>query len=109
MAKIIVQGGTRSTTERSLCESCVMATVVQGMSSQQRIVKCMDINRVITFNVETCSAYRRFGVVTIGEMKEMATVIDIRAGQVGFYTAKKWREKRGEDILPKEYGDGYPE
>ncbi len=108
MPKILVQGGTRSTTEKSLCESCVYATVIQGMSQHQRLIKCGDISKMIPFNVETCNSYRRFGEMSLHEMKDMATVIDIRAGQVGFYTAEKWKEKRGA-ILPREYGNDYPE
>ncbi len=106
--KILVQGGTRSTTEKSLCESCVNATVIQGMSQHQRLIKCGEIGKLIPFNVETCNSYRQFGVLSLYEMKEMATIVDIRAGQVGFFTAEKWRDKNRGAILPKEYGDGYP-
>lgn len=108
-SKIIIHGGTRSTTETSLCESCANATVVQGMATKDKLVKCGDLGRLVDFNVETCNSYRRFGELTLYDMKEMATIVDIKAGTVGFYSAKKWKEKRGSDeILPKEYGDGYP-
>ena len=102
--KINIRGGTRSSTQRTLCEGCAHATIVQGAGQNDRLVKCGGTGEILLFTVETCSAYRAFGTPTLYEMKEMATVIEVRQHGVGFYTAEQWREKRGEaPILPKEY------
>ena len=73
------------------------------MTEQQRIVKCLEINQLVKFIVEDCSAYVQFGQLSLYDMKNMATIIDIKGNQVGFYTAKAWKDKRGEVDLPPEY------
>ncbi len=75
------------------------------MSEQQKIVKCGDMGRFINFNVEECSAYKQFGIMSLHEMKEMALIIEVKGDSVGFYTPEKWKKKHGEVELPQEYRD----
>lgn len=109
MPKILVKGGTRSSSSKSLCDDCTWATRIQGMTEQQRIVKCDSSNAFVRFNVEECSSYNQFGVLSLHEMKQMAVIIDLKGNQVGFYSPEAWKKKHGEVELPKEYGDGYPD
>ncbi len=101
--KIRVVGGTRSSTSKSLCDDCALATRITGMTEQQKIVKCAEIGQVIRFNVEDCSSYQQFGAPSLFDMKQMAVIIDIKGNQVGFYSAAKWRDKQKEVKLPEEY------
>ena len=104
--KINIRGGTRSTTQRTLCESCTRATVAQGMSQRERLIHCNEFSTCVPFNVETCSSYHGFGVPTLYEMKEIASVITLKGNLFGFFTPEQWKKKHGNDsVLPGEYQD----
>lgn len=107
MSKIRVEGGTRSSTSKSLCDDCVWATRIQGMTEQQKLVKCNEISRILDFNVEECSAYSQFGKMSLREMKEIAVIVELKDNTVGFYKPEAWKRKRGSLGLPKEYEDEY--
>ena len=104
--KISIRSDTRISTQRSLCDSCTSSTIICGKSQNDRIVRCNQIESTIKFNVEECSGYTMFEVMSLDEMKEMATVIELKLHGVGFYTAEQWRNKHhGKSILPPEYDD----
>lgn len=97
--RIRVKGGTRSSSETSLCESCKHATVIQGPSSKDRIIHCSLVSEKIPFNVESCTDHTLKNVLPLSTLTAIATVIELKAGQIGFYSPKRWLEKHDE-VLP---------
>lgn len=102
MLRIRVAGGTRSTLDSSLCDSCKHSTIIQGMRSDQRVVNCSIVSGRISFNVERCSDYAVFGSQSLYDMKMVATIIEKRpSGAIGFHSPNDWRRKRpDEEIIP---------
>lgn len=102
--RIQVKGGTRSSSDQSLCDSCVACTHIQGASTHQERRFCNVISKDILYNVETCSSYRRFGELSLYELSKMALIIEKRkSGEIGFLRSSAWREKHhDEDLLPGE-------
>ncbi len=104
--RVRVKGGTRSTTQKTLCEGCTRAQITRGMNEAEQIVYCHQLGQRMTFNVEQCSSFNQWGDMTLYEMKEMATIIEPKADGIGFYKPGKFQARFPDrDILPREYED----
>lgn len=94
--KIKINGGTAREGEPALCLSCRFASIVQGPSTAQRIVRCSRVETTITFKVTTCTEYINRNHPSLYHMEDIAWVLrtDLKRNQIGFVRSK--------DLKPRE-------
>ncbi len=106
MSTIRIKGGTRSTTQKTLCEGCCSAQIVKGMSEGQQIVFCHAMEQQLSYNVEECNKYRVWGEQSLYEMQQIATIIAPTSDGIGFYKPGKYQQRFPDrHVLPLEYED----
>lgn len=91
--KINVHGGTARSDEPSLCLTCRYASIVQGATASQRIVRCSRVEGSIEFGVRSCTEFVHRGHPALYHMEDIAWVLrtDARRGQIGFVRARTCR------------------
>ena len=88
--KINVHGGTARSDEPSLCLTCRYASIVQGSTASQRIVRCSRVEGPIEFKVSSCTEFLHRAHPSLYHMEDIAWVLrtDVRRGQIGFVRSK---------------------
>jgi hypothetical protein len=88
--KIKINGGTAREGEPALCLSCRFATIVQGFSAAQQIVRCGRVEAAVTFKVTTCTEYINRNHPSLYHMEDIAWVLrtDPKRNQIGFVRSK---------------------
>ena len=88
--RINVHGGTARGDEPSLCLTCRYASIVQGTTAGDRIVRCSRIEAGITFKVTSCTDFLSKQHPSLYYMEDIAWVLrtDVRRGQIGFVRSK---------------------
>lgn len=114
--KYKIQGGTVEHGERSLCDSCRHALIVEGPSINDRFVQCAKMNddyghaKVrVPFHVHHCSGYENRATTTLWEMKKIAWELrtDKSGRKIGFMSPQDLRdakEKEGKSEGTTKYG-----
>lgn len=64
--------------DKTLCAGCKYATIVRLRSDNSRTIICGVLGRAMPHNVDECSAYGGINELSIGQMTDMATLIDPR-------------------------------
>ena len=94
--KINVHGGTAREGEPTLCSTCRYASIVQGTSASDRIVRCSRVEAQITFKVTSCTEFLGRQHPSLYHLEDIAWVLrtDVRRSQAGFVRS---RELKPED------------
>jgi hypothetical protein len=105
MARVIMRGGTVTDPKQSLCETCRHAQVTTGANLNENYVHCYSAGEDVKFKVAQCNQYSEFGKQTLGEMANIAWVIEIdkRTRKMGFVSpAERETKGRKDSVLPDE-------
>ena len=88
--KIKVHGGTASDGDPSLCLNCRYASIVQGTSAKDHIIRCSKIESRVTFRVTSCTEYLHRQHPSLWHMEDIAWVLrtDAQRKQIGFVRGK---------------------
>jgi hypothetical protein len=105
--RIKVQGGTPQGGEASLCTTCRHATIIQGLSLQDRIVSCSRLSESdprVPFPVRSCSGYSDRRHPTVHEMEDIAWILrtDSRSKAIGFVQGRELKPKH-RYVLPGDW------
>lgn len=64
--------------QRSLCTSCKNASIRRRESRNARIIHCNHFDRPMPEDITECTAYAKFGSLSLQQMADIATIIDDR-------------------------------
>jgi len=64
--------------QRSLCSSCKWASIRRQASKNARIIFCSNFAQLMPEDIKECTAYAAFGSLSLGQMADIATLIDDR-------------------------------
>ena len=70
---------------RSLCTSCVWATITRRSGRNHRVIRCGEMAQFVPEDISECNNYKNITTLSLSQMTEMATLIDISEKKVGFY------------------------
>lgn len=70
---------------RSLCTSCVWATITRRSGRNNRVIRCGEMGMFVPEDISECNNYKNLTTLSLSQMAEMATLIEISEKQVGFY------------------------
>ena len=65
--------------QRSLCTSCQHATIIRRASQNARTVTCSMFSRLVPEDISECTAYFKFGELSLSQMASIAHLINDRA------------------------------
>lgn len=63
---------------KGICASCKNATIVRRSSRNERIIYCQEFSKLVPDDICECNTYQNFTQLTLGQMAEIATLIDPR-------------------------------
>lgn len=63
---------------KGVCSSCRNAMIIRQSSKNQRTIHCSEINAEVPDDISECNSYKNFTQLTLGQMAEIATLIDPR-------------------------------
>lgn len=88
--RIKVLDGTPVSSDKSLCHSCGSASIAKGEKRDQEIIKCRQLEQVITFKVVECNDYHHKDEVSLWQMEKIAWHISpSNSGRIGYKTPDK--------------------
>ena len=64
--------------QKSLCSSCKWASIRRQHSRNARLIFCVNFSQIMPEDIKECTAYTAFGSLSLGQMAEIATLIDDR-------------------------------
>jgi len=64
--------------QKSLCSSCKWASIRRQYSRNARIIFCSNFTQLMPEDIKECTAYQAFGSLSLGQMADIATLIDDR-------------------------------
>ncbi|MGL5934184.1 MAG: hypothetical protein ACRCZI_01025 [Cetobacterium sp.] len=71
--------------DRSICTSCRWATITRQASKNKRVIKCMQLGKIVPGDIIECSDYKTINELGLEQMAEMAVLIDVRGKVEGGY------------------------
>jgi len=72
--------------DASLCTSCKWAMITRRASQNNRLIQCRDLGQYVPGDIIECNAYSGVASLSLGQMAEIAVIIDIsEPKRVGFH------------------------
>ncbi len=71
--------------DHSLCVSCRWGHVYRQSSKNRRNVYCTTLSKYMPDDVSECSEYQTINQLTLHQMAEIATLIEVNEKKVGFH------------------------
>ena len=89
-ANIKIHGGTAREGEPALCLNCRHASIVQGVSARDQVIRCASLDSRMTFRVTSCTQYIHRDHPSLWHMEDIAWILrtDPKRKQIGFVRSK---------------------